>query len=79
MNLMKKALLLGIISFFIFLFGNTMMGNIVGLIIPGGDEFVNSYFHPLYAGITFLIATVISCTYIIVKKINLLLDKMKDQ
>lgn len=58
---------------------NLLMGNILSLIIPGGDEFINSYFHPLYTGITFLASTVISCTYILIKKINLLLDKMKDK
>lgn len=79
MNLVKKALLFGVVSFFMFLYGNLLIGNIVGLIIPGGDDFINSYFHPLYGGITFLASTIISCTYILIKKINLLLDKMEDK
>lgn len=79
MNIMKKAILLGVVSFLIFLYGNMMIGDIVELLIPGGDEFMNSYFQPLYGGIIVLISIVISCTYILVKKINLLLDKMKEK
>lgn len=77
MNTSSKAIIIGIISFFGFLIGNIILGNVVGLVIPGGDDFINSYFFPLYAGVTILIALIISCTYLIVKKINLLLEKME--
>ena len=76
MNTSSKAIIIGIISFFGFLIGNIILGHVVGLVIPGGDDFINSYFFPLYAGVTFLIALIISCTYLIVKKINFLLEKM---
>lgn len=79
MKISSKAIIIGIISFFGFLIGNIILGNFVGLVIPGGDDFINSYFFPLYAGVTFLIALVISCTYLIVKKIDLLLEKKEDK
>ena len=79
MKTSPKAILLGIISFFVFLIGNIMLGSIVGEIIPGGDDFLNSYFYPLYTAVTILISLVISSTYVIVKKINQLLEKMGDK
>ena len=79
MRTSPKAILLGIISFFVFLIGNIMLGSIVGEIIPGGDDFLNSYFYPLYTAVTILISLVISSTYVIVKKINQLLEKMGDK
>ena len=57
---MKKAVGIGVVSFFAFLIGNIMLGNIVGLIIPGGDSMANSYFYPLYTAVTMLISIVIS-------------------
>lgn len=78
MKTAEKAILIGIISFVVFLIGNIFIGGIVGLVIPGGDEFINSYFFPLYAGVTVLISLVIACTYIIVKKIEALMDEIKN-
>lgn len=43
--------------------------------IPGGDDFINSYFYPLYAAVTLLTALLISCIYLIVQKIKHLLEK----
>lgn len=74
-----KAILIGVISFFVFLIGNITLGSIIGEIIPGGDGFINSYFYPLYTAVTVLISLVISCTYFIIKKINLLLDKLDNR
>lgn len=79
MKISSKAIIIGIISFFGFLIGNIILGDFVGLVVPGGDDFINSYFFPLYAGVTLLIALVISCTYLIVKKIDLLLEKREDK
>ena len=76
MNTSSKAIIIGIISFVVFLIGNITLGSIVGAIIPGGDDYMNSYFHPLYTAITILISIVISSTYLIVKKINLLMEKL---
>ena len=73
-----KAIFIGVISFFVCLIGNLLLGAAVDAMIPGGDEFLNSYFHPLYTAITLLISLVISCTYLIVQKINLLLAKIED-
>lgn len=79
MKTSSKAILIGIFSFVIFLIGNITLGSIVGAIIPGGDDYMNSYFYPLYTAITILISLVISSTYLIVKRINLLLEKMGDK
>ena len=79
MKTSSKAIIIGIISFVVFLIGNITLGSIVGALIPGGDDYMNSYFYPLYTAITILISLVISSTYLIVKKINLLLEKMEDK
>lgn len=75
----SKAVMIGCISFFVFLYGNLLFGGLVGSLIPGGDDFINSYFYPLYTAVTLLISLIISCTYLILKKINLLLDKMEEK
>ena len=75
----SKAVMIGCISFFVFLYGNLLFGGLVGSLIPGGDDFINSYFYPLYTAVTLLISLIISCTYLIFKKINLLLDKMEEK
>ena len=79
MKTTSKAIIIGIISFVVFLIGNITLGSIVGSIIPGGDDYMNSYFHPLYTAITILISIVISSTYLIIKKINLLLETLRDK
>ena len=79
MKTSTKAIIIGIITFVVFLVGNIWLGSLVGVIIPGGDDFINSYFYPLYTAVTILISIVISSTYLIVKKINLLLEKMGDK
>ena len=79
MKTSTKAIIIGIITFVVFLVGNIWLGSIIDVIIPGGDDFINSYFYPLYTAVTILISIVISSTYFIVKKINLLLEKMGDK
>ena len=79
MKTSSKAILIGIISFVVFLIGNITLGSIVGTIIPGGDDYMNSYFSPLYTAVTILLSIVISSTYLIVKKINLLLEELGDK
>ena len=79
MKMSSKAVLIGIVSFVVFLFANIFLGSIVASVIPGGDDYMNSYFMPLYVGVNILIALVISATYLIVKKINLLLEKLGDK
>jgi len=75
----SKAVMIGCISFFVFLYGNLLFGGLVGSLIPSGDDFINSYFYPLYTAVTLLISLIISCTYLILKKINLFLDKMEEK
>ena len=79
MKTSTKAIIIGVTSFIVFLIGNIILGSVVGAIIPGGDDYMNSYFHPLYTAVTILISLVISSTFLIVKKINLLLEKMGDK
>ena len=79
MKISSKAIIIGIISFAVFLIGNFTLGSIISLFIPGGDGFMNSYFYPLYTATTILLSLVISSTYLIVKKINLLLEKIEDK
>ena len=50
----SKAVMIGCISFFVFLYGNLLFGGLVGSLIPSGDD-------------------------LILKKINLLLDKMEEK
>ena len=76
MKTSSKAIAIGMISFVVFLIGNIYLGSIIGVIIPGGDDFMNSYFYPIYTAITILISLVITSTYLIIKKINLLLEKL---
>lgn len=79
MKASSKAAIIGIVCFFLFLIGNIFLGSVVGLLIPGGDDYMNSYFYPLYTAVTMLIALVISCTCLIVGKINRLLEKVGDK
>ena len=79
MKMSSKAVLIGIVSFVVFLFANIFLGSIVASVIPGGDDYMNSYFIPLYVGVNILIALVISATYLIVKKINLLIEELGDK
>lgn len=74
-NMIGRSIIIGIVSFIAAVFANLFIGGFVGMVIPGGDDFLNSYFHPLYAGICVMIAVIISCTYIIVSKINQLMKK----
>ena len=78
MKTSSKAIIIGIISFVVFFIGNIVLSSIF-TIIPTGDPFVNSYFYPLYTAITILISIVISSAYLIIKKINLLLEKLGDK
>lgn len=77
MKLSEKAIVIGVVTFFIFSISTFMIGGIIDVIVPGGDEFINSYYMPLYAGVVSIGAIVVSCTYILVKKIDILLNEMK--
>lgn len=73
MNVSEKAVVIGVISFIVFGFVNLYLGGFINAALGGGD----AYFYPVYAGVTMLCSLVVSCTYIIVKKINVLLDEIK--
>ena len=59
----SKAVMIGCISFFVFLYGNLLFGGLVGSLIPSGDDFINSYFYPLYTAVTLLISLIIFCAF----------------
>ena len=40
----SKAVIIGCISFFVFLYGNLLFGGLVGSLIPGGDDFIKFQF-----------------------------------
>lgn len=78
MKTSKEAWLIGIVSFVAFFLGGIFFSGVPGLIIPGGNDFQNTYFYPLYVGINILIALVISCSYVIITKLNRLLEEKDD-
>ena len=66
-------------TFVVVIIGNIMLGSIIGLIIPGGDDFINSYFYPRYGGVGLLIALGVGCSYLIIHKLNELMEKLDDK
>ncbi len=74
-----KVFLIGILSFLAFFFVNTyFIGGLGGALLIGGDDFLNSYFAPIMTGLSAGVAIVITCTYIIVKKLNEISEKLND-
>lgn len=73
-----KLILLGIISFVaFFIFNNYILCGVGSLLSIGGDAFTLSYHMPSYTGIAFLASIVITCTTIVVNKINELLIEIR--
>ncbi len=73
-----KKVFIPIIAFFIFYLINLYILSFIGtMLIPGGDEFQISYHSISYSGIAALASIVITCTYIIVEKINELLKELR--
>ncbi len=78
MKISTKAVLLAIILFFVFYFFNRYILYAIGFMITvGGDDYELSYHMFSYTGIAF-IASVVTCTYIIVKKIEEVLHEIKE-
>ena len=78
MKISTKAILLAMISFIAFyLFDQYILCNIGFLLTIGGDEYELSYHTPSYTGIALISSLVVTCTYIIVKKIEKLLEEIK--
>ena len=77
MKLAVKAIIIGVISFVVLIFGNLYLGINIGILFGSGD--VDSYFWTLYIGITFLSSLVISCAYLVVKKIENLIEEIKNK
>lgn len=78
MKISTKAALLAIILFFVFYFFNRYILYAIGFMITvGGDDYELSYHTLSYTGIAFIASLVVTCTYIIVKKIEELLHEIK--
>lgn len=78
MKTSKEAWIIGAVSFVVLFIGGFIFGELPSLIIPGGNDFQNSYFYPLYSSVILLIAIVISCSYVIITKLNQLLEEKDD-
>lgn len=74
MKTAEKAIAIGVISFIGSFLLNIAVGGMLGAVIPSGDGLANSYFYPLYTGVVVLTAIVITCTYLTVKKIKMILE-----
>ena len=79
MKISTKAVLLAIILFFVFYFFNRYILYAIGFMITvGGDDYELSYHMFSYTGIAFIASLVVTCTYIIVKKIEEVLHEIKE-
>ncbi|NDO46515.1 hypothetical protein [Clostridium sp. MD294] len=73
-----KVILLAILSFFAFyLFNQYILCGIGFLLIIGRDSYELSYHMPSYTGIALIASLIVTYTYIIIKKINVLLEEIK--
>ena len=73
-----RLLVLAIVSFIVsFLFNNYILIAVGYLLTIGGDAFTLSYHMPSYTGIAFIASIVITCTAIVINKINELLIELR--
>lgn len=77
MKTIDKAIIIGIITFFVVIYLNLVLSkSVLSILIPGGDDFMNSYHVPIYSGISVAISVMVGSTYLIVKKLNEILIKL---
>lgn len=75
-----KPVLLGILTFVVFFFGNSyFLGAMGQLCLIGGDAFVNSYFAPIMTGLALLAALVVGCTLAVLQKLNAVQRAINEQ
>ena len=74
-----KGFLVGAGSFVAFVIASSLLGGFGQVLIVGGDDFLNSYFAPIMAGISLVGASIITCTYVLVRKLNDVLKKMDEK
>ncbi|MEG0367350.1 MAG: hypothetical protein RR585_10965 [Coprobacillus sp.] len=70
----EKAIILGILGSILFFICTLLIIPIGNHILPG-DEHILSYTMFIYMGLTLLAGLIITCTYIIVSKLNQCLAK----
>lgn len=76
----EKIILIAIAAFFIFYWFNMLVLYPLGLVmIPGGNEFENSYHAVSYSANAGIASIIITCTYIIVNKNNELLKELRKE
>lgn len=69
----EKVIIIGIVSFIgLFILNSYFLSYILSFLVVGGDDYVLSYMMPIYSGIALIGAIVICCSYIIIKKIDML-------
>lgn len=72
-----KKILKGIIAMIIFYIFNMFIMSIIGRIIFVGDKVTISYHLFTYTGLMTLCGVIIVCTYIIIEKLNEILDYIR--
>lgn len=74
---MNKSILYGIISAVVFFIVTLFILVPIGMSVIPGDAFTLSYHMFSYMGIVALCGTIITCTIIIVKKFDVLIEELK--
>ena len=72
MKVTEKAFFVGLISFIVFLGVSLWLTGMMSAMLPGDEYLI------IFVQLALLASVVISCTYILVKKINLLLEKKEE-
>ncbi len=76
----EKVIVIGIGSFIgLFILNSYFLSYILSFLVIGGDDYVLSYLMPIYSGIALIGAIIICCSYIIVKKIDMLKQKINQE
>lgn len=74
---MKKVIIAITVFLGFYIFNMFVLYPIGLMMIPGGDDFQNSYHALSYSGIAGLASIIVTCTYIIIDKINQLLKELR--
>lgn len=74
---MGKGILSGVLTM-IFFFIGTLFLTPLGMSIIGGDRYTLSYHIFSYMGITLLSGIIVTCTYLIINKIDELIKELKN-
>lgn len=73
---MEKGILYGILTMILFFLITELFLSPLGALIMCGDPYTISYHMYSYMGITFLSGIIVTCTYLIINKIDTLINKL---